>query len=255
MSDVDDALDISDLPRRELEAEIKAMFRDYSHNRPRSLQTALGPSEIGSLCKRQLAFGLTAGEMGKGSNTGGDIWRSYVGVALHKEDEEVLKFANDRAGEQLWIPEAKVYGHDKHPGSCDAYHVKRRTVVDWKHPGKYMFDKYRKDGPSWKYRAQVHIYGKGYARLGLPVEHVGIMFISPASDLHHGFLYLEPYSEEIANLALNNLDAIKAQCDELDVVHHPERFQQIPITPTDDCRLCNWWNPKPFGPRQCSGKE
>lgn len=251
--DVDSALDVSDLPRRELENRIKQMFRDYAHNRPRSLQTALGPSEIGSLCKRQLAFGVTAGELGKGSNATGDIWRSHVGVALHREDERVLKWVNEQAGETVWIPEAKVKGHDEHPGSCDAYDTMTQTVIDFKHPGLAMFNHYRKEGPSWKYRVQPHIYGLGYARLGFPVQNVGLMFISPASDLHHGFLWMEPYQPMIADLALNNLNEVKALCKELDVVHHPERFALIPITPTDECRLCNWFSPKPTGPRQCKG--
>ena len=253
MSDVDDALDLEDLERRTLEARIKAMFVDYSRNRPRSLQTALGPSEIGSLCKRQLAFGLTAGTFGKGGNTTGDVWRSHVGVALHKEDELVLKHANERAGRTIWIPEARVAANNGHPGSCDAYDTETHTVIDWKHPGKYMFDEYAKKGPSWKYRVQSHIYGKGYKRLGYPVKNVGIMFISPASDLYHGFLHLEPFNEELADMALANLDAIEDQCTELDVKNHPERFKQIPITPTEDCRWCNWWSPNPVGPRQCSG--
>ncbi len=253
--DVDSALDVSDLPRRELETRIKQMFKDYSHNRPRSLQTALGPSEIGSLCKRQLAFGVTAGELGKGSNISGDPWRSHVGVALHKEDERVLRWANDRAGETIWIPEARVKANDEHPGSCDAYHIPTQTVIDWKHPGLSMFTHYRKDGPSWKYRIQAHLYGKGYARLGFPVKNVGIMFISPASDLYHGFLWMEPYKPEIADLALNNLESIKALCKELDVVNHPERFAQFPITPTDECKWCNWWSPVPRGPRHCTGQQ
>lgn len=251
--DVDAALDVGDLHRRRLEAEIKQAFTDYSHNRPRSLQKTLGPSEIGSLCKRQLAFGVTAPTMGKGTNVYGDVWRSHVGTALHKEDELVLKFVNEQAGETIWIPEARVKGHDEHPGTCDAFHVPTNTVVDWKHPGKFMFDHYRKEGPSWKYRIQTHIYGKGYARFGFPVKYVALMFISPASDLHHGFLWMEEFRPVIADLALANLDEIKAKCADLDVVNHPERFAEFPITPSDDCRFCNWFSPKPSGPRQCKG--
>lgn len=256
MSDVDDVLNIGDLKRRQLETRIKDMYRSYSSDRPRSKQRALGPSEIGSICKRQLAFGSTAPRQGKGHGSkAGDPWRSLVGVAMHELAEDVLRWDNERQGSTVWIPEAKVKGHDEHPGTCDVYSTEFRTVVDHKFPGLSMFTHYKNHGPSLKYRVQVQIYALGYERLGFDVENVGIMFISPGSDLGHGFLWLAKYEPSIARMALDNLNRVKDICKDLEVDRHPERFAQIPITPSDECRFCDYFSPRPKGPRQCDGKH
>ncbi len=138
-------------------------------------------------------------------------------------------------------------------GTCDLYDWDTKTVIDWKVPGATMYADYVKNGPSDQYRGQAHLYGQGYKRLGFPVEHVGIMFISRTGTLRQTYLWREAYDQTVVDKILDNLDDVQAQMEKYDVQNKPEGLQLIPITPGSYCRYCPWWSVNPEGPFACKG--
>ncbi len=249
----DDELDVEGLPDRELLGDLKDFIQYASENEPRSLQTTLGPSEVGHPCARKLAYGLTATG---GGNSFGDPLPSIVGKATHGWLENAARMDNKRLGRTRWIPETRVHITDSLSGTCDLYDVDTQTVLDWKVPGVTRFKKYVKHGPSVTYRGQSHLYGKGYKNAGLPVSHVGIVFIPKAGTLRQTHLWRESYDEELVQSILTRIDSVKGLITGLDLEHHADRFKLIPITPDADCYLCSWWSPgpDPSNPFQCGGQ-
>src|SRR3954464_6772521 len=67
---------------RLLRDELAYLIMLYATNAPRSRQTTIGPSEIGTPCTRRLAFMVTTGRPSeRGASTAS--WRSSVGTAVH----------------------------------------------------------------------------------------------------------------------------------------------------------------------------
>lgn len=240
--------------RKSLEKDLKAIIRHGSDSHGRSQQKEIGPSEIGAICSRQLAFKLTATPR---ASTKGDPLASIIGTAAHSWMEDAVKIWNEQLGRVRFITEQKVvWRKDYRPGTCDCFDLDTQTVIDWKFPGPSRFKHYRTHGPSRLYKTQFHTYGKGYEdTFGVPVKHVGGFFIPRAGLLSSAFLWTEPYNRDIAVAAVSRIEAIEHSLTELDVENHPERFELIPKTPSEDCRFCSWWSPNPTGPRQCSGGE
>jgi hypothetical protein len=66
-------------------------------------------------------------------------------------------------------------------------------------PGPTILKGYaRKRYPGDQYRAQAHIYGRGWARKGLPVNRVMIFFLPRDGELDDHYVWSEPYDEQVA---------------------------------------------------------
>lgn len=178
-------------------------------------------------------------------NRGGDPLPSIVGVAMHKEMEEVMRWVNQRLGYEKWLIEAKV----ERPiaGTCDLFDTDRGAVIDWKFPGPTMFKKYRertREGlpPSPEYDSQIDLYGLGMENLGYTVNTVGIMFIPRAGRMMDAFMYHREYNRDNAIRVAHRNDDIRKLVGAFDIENHPERANLIPRTPGDACRYCPYFN-------------
>lgn len=181
---------------------------------PRSLQTKIGPSEIGTPCDRCLGHKLA----GTAQLPGPVPWLAAIGTAVHAWldsvfiDDALAKSA--RGEEPRWISEARVnVGEiDGEPieGTCDLFDVETETTVDWKIVGATTLKSARSIGPSPVYRVQAHLYGRGWTRArGRAVRHVAICYLPRnAATLDHGHWWTEPYDEQIALDALARADAL-----------------------------------------------
>lgn len=161
----------------------------YDASRPRSLQTRIGPSEIGEPCERKLAFKLAGTSE---SNPRASGWAAIKGTALHAYMESVL------AKDPEWITEKTLEMVGVTSGSSDALWYKEQTVVDHKFPGDPAIADVRRNGLITKYRYQFHIYGLGWEEAGYPVKWVCGAFMPMAGGIDKRYGWAEPYSREIA---------------------------------------------------------
>ncbi|WP_433259218.1 hypothetical protein ACQPYK_49505 (plasmid) [Streptosporangium sp. CA-135522] len=239
-------------PMPDVIQHLDAALKHAITHQPRSLQKRLGPSEIGCECDRRLGFHLA----GVAPCNPHVPWLAYIGTAMHAQ------LATDLKGVVLpngaWVlVEQKVdvgrIGGEDIDGTSDVYvgfpDGVTGIVIDWKLVGKTSLQRYRSRGPGQQYRVQVHEYGLGFRRRGLPVTHVAIAFLPRNQELVHRHWWYEPYDEQIALNANKRTDAIAAAVDTVGPA-------VLPLLRTADanCPYCPWFRPGSADlTRSCSG--
>lgn len=214
--------------------ELLRYIGDAITNHPRSLQTRIGPSEIGMPCSRRLAHKLA----GTPESNQRDIpWRPTVGTAVHSWLETSLQAVNDTLTYDRFYLEERLsvgtIGGVEITGSCDCYDRVTATSIDWKIVGPTALKKYRKDGPGAQYRAQAHLYGRGWQRAGNPIDHVAVMFLPSNGELDDAHYWTEPYDEQIALDALARAESVA----QLVAVAGSAAAAVLPVTDAH-CRYC-----------------
>lgn len=226
---------------------VKAMVLGHLNNRPRSTQTALGPSSAGNPCDRALVGLMSGFEGGPDDNP----WLAGVGTAVHFMLAEMLDEENRKAGKQVWLVEQHL--PIKPPaipaGSGDAFHIESGTVIDWKILGKTSLDDISKNGPSELYRTQLHIYGLGYAQLGYQVNDVVLAALPRNANPNLPFLYESVFWKEAFDLnlavdAVNRVEKLYLKAKELKAVSNIKKLQLVPATPGKSCFYCPFNNNK-----------
>lgn len=195
----------------------------------RSAQKLIGPSEIGIPCNRALIHKLNQDE----EPERGAPWKPAVGTALHAQMEEWF----EKHGGGDWFIERKVnvgsIGPDDIYGSTDLFH-KSGAVLDHKFVGPARLKEYKVKGPGLQYQAQAHLYGRGWKKLGYPVHVVMIMFVPRDGELKDSYFWWEPFSEEIALLALK-----RAQ-NRYDLLHSLGLLGALNMFPSCGDMWCDW---------------
>lgn len=237
-------------PDHPLAETIRDIVRDANRLAPRSQQTAVGPSEIGQPCARRLACRLMGAPQ---VNTTSDPWAAILGTSAHAWLAEAFTTANQRLGRTRFLVEQRVQIRQGLVGSCDLFDVDTFTVIDHKVIGETMMSEYKKNGPPAQYRAQAHLYGMGFERLGLPVREVALAFYPRAGMLAGLHVWSEPYSPAVAEAALARHDQILELACAFGVDEHPDRYQLIPRTPSHACNWCPWFQPGPDTGVTCPG--
>lgn len=187
------------------------VLEDAIRNHPRTLQTRIGPSELGNPCDRCL-IALLAEIV---PPDGDAPWLPTIGHAVHDWIEGVLLQHLMTTGSDRYIPEGKVsvglVGGVPITGSSDVLDVWTGTVVDWKVIGTTTLKKVNRDGPSIMYRRQAHLYGRGWAAAGYVVKSVAIVGL-PRNGFHvgAGFRFQEPYDPAVAEEALARANMLMA---------------------------------------------
>lgn len=196
---------VAGLVRADLLTAIHGRYR----NNPRSLQAAVGPSQVGHPCARNLAF-LAAGH--PRSEQYNDPWPSILGTAAHAWLAETLDPLPD------WITERRVHIGGGMSGSGDAFHVPTGTVVDFKILGNTTFTQLRNeepDAPYWfagggqTYRTQIQCYGTGFVNAGFQVRHVALAILGRAKRLSDLFMVSWGYDPAVSAHALARLQAAR----------------------------------------------
>lgn len=233
-----------------LHADLMAMIRARHHATPRHQQIALGPSAIGHPCMRKLAYGLMNAPT---CNPYDDPLPSIIGTASHTWMESAATLANTELHRDRWLTEQKVEVAPGLNGHADLYDCDTATVIDYKFPGKNRFDTYRRK-MSVVYRAQGHLYGKGFVRAGYPVKRIAICMLPRGGSLASMHLWTEDYRPEVADAVLARRTAVIAMLNDFDIESHPERYEWFAKSPLD-CLFCPYFSPKPDGPYQCQGDQ
>jgi hypothetical protein len=188
----------SDPQAEALRQRIIKFMIEASNNSERSLQKAIGPSEIGHPCPRNVAYKV-AGVTPNPSHL--DPLPSILGVGFHAWMENNLPPG--------WLPESKVQVTPTLSGHSDAYEQMSRTVVDWKMLGRTTHQKWLAGEVKTVYRVQAHAYGLGFMNAGIPVERVAVAAFCKSKPLSDMYLWSEPWNPELAMKSLNRLAQIR----------------------------------------------
>lgn len=196
----------------DLPTYLRGVIEHTIRTHPRSLQTALGPSELGTACDRCLVHLLAGHRVTEHVVP----WLPTIGTAVHTWLDEAMRLHalasddGDRWHLEERVTVGSIGGVPIH-GHSDLFDAHTGTVVDWKITGKTTLDKVRRSGASLTYQAQAHLYGKGWEDAGYPVREVVVMFLPRnAVSLQHGQTWRAPYSRRAAELALERANALHA---------------------------------------------
>lgn len=193
-------------------AFLRSIIEAAIDNQPRSLQTRIGPSELGAECERCLAHKLAGTPESRDA-----AWLPFIGTAVHEQLEHVfLNHESTRAQLSMagrFLPECRVevgeVGGVQITGSTDLFDIHTGTVIDWKVVGATTLRKAKASGASPVYRRQAHLYGKGWEDAGYTVRSVLIYFLPRnAVSLADGYPWQEPYDRAVAEETLARADRL-----------------------------------------------
>jgi hypothetical protein len=231
-----------------LRDDLVSMIRSRDAATPRHLQVELGPSDVSHPCHRRMAYGIMAEP---GGNPDFDPLPSIIGTAVHHWLESAAQHANEALGRERWLTETRVEVAPGLSGSCDLFDVDTGTVIDWKVVGTPRLAKYRKD-PGPLYKAQVHLYGRGFQNAGHQVNRVAIAFVPRGATLHSLHVWSADYDPKVTEDVLTRREQVISLLSDFDIENNPDRYSWFPVEPLD-CVFCSWYSTDPRGPLQCKG--
>lgn len=223
-------------------AEMRDVLADLDDSRPRSMQTTLGPSELGTPCQRQIAMKLAG--IPRQLPDARPAWAPMQGTAMHTLMEEALRYHNTKLGRPRWLIEEKLQIDHEVSGHGDAFDTDFGMVVDWKYVGVTTLKKAkRKTVPneelvSQDYRVQAHLYGYGHARAGRDVRWVRLVLLARSHMYDDSTEWTEAYRPEIAIWALDRYYATQDLINHLDLTNNPTLWPAVPAVSGDSCSWC-----------------
>lgn len=219
---------------------------DADTNSARSQQKAIGPSEVGEPCERQLSYKMLDWPE---SNDNRDPIAAIIGTGFHMWMAEKFEDRQSDIGDgPRYRIEERVTVREGYTeaanlgGSADLFDRLTALNYDWKLVGVSSHDKYRRQGPGEKYRIQAHLYGLGQENAGQAPKRVVVVFVGRHHELKV-HVWSEPYDRQVALDALARLDRIRDRVMELDPEANAERWHQIPTPEKPNCRFCAFLKP------------
>ncbi|ALJ19564.1 hypothetical protein [Microbacterium sp. No. 7] len=200
---------------------------------PRTLQRAIGPSELAMDCEHCLAAKLAGWEKMPEA-----AWLPFLGTALHAALEEIFEPLDG------WLTETRVsvgtVRGQEVLGTSDLFRVETGCVIDHKLVGATTLTS-AKRGPTAQYRGQAHLYGLGFFRAGYDVKKVAINYLPRnAVSLRAGVWWEEPFDPLAALAALDRVEELGRLLDDLAAVSIESRDSYIRGLPRSgkcfDCR-------------------
>jgi len=236
----------------ERNAVLRGQIMDFityaDDNAARTLQTAIGPSEIGHPCDHFIARVLAGS---KQVNFRADPWPALVGTAIHSWLEEAVGFYQKDAGDdrlRKWRTELEMPVDEMITAHSDLYDG--QDVIDWKTVNgiedikslkKHGLPDHAPDLPH-HYRVQLQTYGLAHERAGRPVRDVVLVFFPRGGRLRDMWIYREPYDRRIALAALKRVYGIASQMIKLESDGVENIWPQVPMTPGSQCWPCEYNN-------------
>jgi CRISPR/Cas system-associated exonuclease Cas4 (RecB family) len=181
-------------------------------SRDRSLQTEVGPSEIGG-CKRKVWYRLNAQPH---TNENQSKLAAIMGTAIHAAIEEAIG-ALDPEGKEYLVETEVAFGDMK--AHVDLFVPSTGAVIDWK-TSKIKNLSYF---PSNQQRWQVQVYGYLLTKNGYQVNTVNLVAIARDGAEKDIKVHTEPYDETMALAALSWLANVKAST----TLPEPEKDQSF----------------------------
>lgn len=220
-------------------ADLMCVLNDTMDNHPRSLQQAIGPSQLGGCIKGVIHTLAQDKPPGTGRRSG---WLATIGTAVHAWNAEAFAThpLNQAVAQPRFLIEHRVcvgeVGGLRIEGNADLFDIDTGTVIDWKVVGTQRLNWYRDHGPGRQYRVQAHCYGRGFVEQGHVVKNVMIVFLPRDKELNHYWMWSEPYDEGIA---LEALSRVKGILELLKLVGSYELAAQYPSCGSYWCSWCS----------------
>lgn len=232
-----------------LRVELTEAVMAYCLNDPRTLQTQIGPSEIGHPCDARII--RRALDLPK-FNDRADPWASFVGQAVHAKLADVFGWVNERGvgSHRRYVVEQRVYvvGDGTDPddigGSCDL--MRDGLVIDHKIVGNDTMRELKSAG--WKakggiYSAQLDLYGYGYERAGHSITEVALAAWPRSGFLAGLYVMRRPYDRQAALDAIGRLGTLAADAAALTAGEDDAAWSVIKTAPSKQCAFCPWYDP------------
>jgi len=223
-----------------LKEEIDGLIVDAINNQPRSLQTRIGPSEMGIPCDLRLGYKLAGHPV---CNTEDRMpWKPWLGTQAHDGMATIFQLANAKFpprpnGDPRFLVEYRVdvgvvNGEDV-DGQCDLY--VDGLVIDWKFTGGDQLRKYKKNGPGPQYEKQAHLYAAGWEAKGYPVHTVAVYFLPRDQEFRQRYFWHAAYDRQTAAGTVEKVDGIA----KLVAALGPAAFPLLK-TANAYCQYCPW---------------
>jgi len=180
----------------------------------RSLQKAVGPSEVGG-CRRRVWHRLLGSQPTNEDTLGMAAW---MGTAIHSAIERKMKRMDDPFNPR-YLLEVEVE-YDGMRGHVDCYDTQEFEVVDWKTITKKKASAF----PLSQQRTQVQIYGYLLENTGRRVDTVTLVGIPRDGSELDIKIHSEPYDIDMAVKGLLWLAQIE---NNLDVIPEPEMPKRL----------------------------
>lgn len=219
----------------ELLSDLTDVIKWTDNNSARSMQTTIGPSELGSSCDRKIAYRLAGTPE---ANWWSDPLPAIVGTAVHTWLESAVKQFQSVHYMDRWVTEITVQPDPLVKGHCDLYDKKLGAVIDWKTVSPTKLKAWKSDGPPEHYKDQVNLYGRGLINAGFTVNKVCLVAVPRSGWLRDMQVWIEDYEPERAQAVLDRMYGIanlmiKAG-DDLS-------FEDIEAKPSGECAFCPWY--------------
>jgi hypothetical protein len=171
---------------------------------PRSLQRTPGPSSLGTVCDRQLAYTMAGTAP---VNHGADPWASIVGTAVHAWMADLFTALDGGAGRYL-VEHAVSYREIG--GTLDLFDRRRRLLIDWKTTKLARLAQIRRLGPPESHVIQSQVYAAGLAEAGERPERAALVYLPVDGRLRDLYVWSAPVTPAVADSALARAEALRA---------------------------------------------
>jgi hypothetical protein len=201
----------------------------------RSVQKSIGPSELGSLCDRKIAYRLAGVPE---ANWWSDPLPAIVGTAVHAWLEKAVNRFQEVHFMERWKTELTVQPDPMVTGHMDLYDSEIQAVIDWKTVSPTKLKAWKADGPPEHYKDQVNLYGRGAVNAGAQVAKVVLVAVPRSGWLRDMQIWVDDYRPERAQAALDRMYKIAGTLIDMG---EDLSFEAIPAAPSGECAFCPWY--------------
>lgn len=219
----------------ELLSELTDVIKWHESHSPRSVQSTIGPSELGSLCDRKIAYRLAGVPE---ANWWSDPLPAIVGTAVHHWLEGAINNFQQVHYMNRWQTEITVQPDPMVKGHVDLYDSQLCMVIDWKTVSPTKLKAWKADGPPEHYKDQVNLYGRGCMNANLPVARVALVAVPRSGWLRDMQIWVDDYRPERAQAALDRMYGI---ANKLISMGDDLSFEEIDSAPSSECSFCPWY--------------
>lgn len=225
----------------EIARGITDTIRDADSSSERSLQKALGVSEVGDPCDRKLMYRMF-GHPSTGVRS--DPWKANIGTAMHEYLRWIYQKKNEQHdGADRYLLEQRVTVGEGLRGTCDVFDRKLHLVADYKSKADAKACKKASGEPGRREIIQAHCYGQGWVNQGEIVDHVALVYLPRNGDLDNVQVWTEPFDPQVVVDALARRERLVQLGVALDVENRPQMYGVVPANATAMCSFCPYFLP------------